>query len=76
VNTQYLYFESYSINMKFLPLKVQEWEKSAWALANEMDEYAENYKCKKCSGNYCEHMLHARGRKFGKRVNTQISSFF
>lgn len=50
-------------------------EKSAWKLATEMDEYAENYKCDKCSGRHCEHMLNSRTRKFGRRVEMQMASF-
>ena len=50
----------------------KKWEKKNDKLVREMEEYAKNYECRKCNDDYCDHMLRARTRKFGKRVERQI----
>lgn len=41
-------------------------------LAEELEEYAKNYKCKKCNRFYCSHMLKARGRKFKDKIDSMM----
>jgi len=48
------------------------WERRNDKLVKEMEEYAKNYECRKCNEDYCDHMLRARTRKFGKKVERQI----
>lgn len=48
------------------------WREEAEELGDEMEEYAKNYKCKKCNEFYCSHMLKARTQKFKKRCDRQM----
>lgn len=52
--------------------KNKSWGQEADELGNEMEEYAKNYKCKKCSEFYCSHMLKAMASKFKKRSDEHI----
>lgn len=52
---------------------IEGWEIEAHKLANEMEEYAKNYRCKKCSEEYCNHMLDARAKKFKARIDGSVS---
>lgn len=49
-----------------------DWEQKNDELTKDMEEYTENYVCKKCPnddpGKWCEHLLAARTRKFRKRI--------
>lgn len=51
-----------------------EWEEKDNKLCKDMEEFAEKFKCNKCSNNYCRHMLSARGRKFGNKVDNQMEN--
>ena len=55
---------------------IVEWENESDKLAKNMEEYAENYQCKKClnndRGKWCEHLLNARAKKFRKRIIEQL----
>lgn len=48
--------------------KIIEWDRKSDELVNELEDYAYSYKCKKCDELYCDHMLDARRKKFGKKI--------
>jgi len=52
---------------------LKKWRRKSHDLGQEMEEYARNYKCKKCSTFYCSHMLKARAQKFKKKIDISIS---
>ncbi len=43
-------------------------------LAQKMRDYADEHVCRKCSEDYCEHMLSARERKFKKEIECLLVS--
>lgn len=45
-------------------------------LVEELEDYAKNYKCKKCSRFYCSHMLKARASKYKERINEAVKEMF
>lgn len=49
------------------------WLKRNERIANEMEKFAKNFRCKKCSEDYCNHMLNVRGRKFKERIDAEFS---
>ena len=53
--------------------KSKTWQDNADILTEEMEEYAKNYKCKKCDEYYCSHMLKARAQKFKQRMDDEFS---
>lgn len=48
------------------------WDKEMELISEEMENYAENYKCKTCKEQpefaWCKHLLKARANKFRKRI--------
>lgn len=55
-----------------------EWEQNFDQLVEEMEEYSENYECKKCPNDdpykWCSHLINARAKKFRKIIVKQWDS--
>lgn len=53
--------------------QVNRWRKRSEELAVKLEEYARNYKCRKCNRFYCNHMLRARAAKFRRKTDESMS---
>ena len=42
-------------------------------IADKMTEYANNYKCKKCNKEFCEHLVKDRYNVFKKELKLALS---
>lgn len=53
--------------------KITVWRENGEKIAEEMEEYARNYRCNKCNRFYCNHMLRVRAAKFRRKIDKSMS---
>ena len=59
-------------------IKLVEWEKDSEGLCEQLENYAKDYKCKKCPNKdpdfWCQHLLKERREKFRKKIKENLEN--